>query len=152
MATSSRLPDIWGPGGLRRMLDEDVFSRLSERWPFTPFFGRGEPWAPAVDVIEKENQIIVKADLPGVKKEDVSATIEDGTLIIRAERKQEEDVKKEGYRRMERSYGRFERVLPLPEGADADAIKAAYRDGVLELTIPVKREQAKPAAKKIAVE
>ncbi len=153
MATSSRFPEFWSPGGIRRMFDDvDVLARVGEHWPFTPFFGRGEPWPPAVDVIEKDNQIIVKADLPGVKKEDVSAAIEDGALVIRAERRQEEDVKKEGYRRMERSYGRFERILPLPEGVDAEGVKASYRDGVLEVTIPCKREEPKPAATKIAVE
>ena len=141
------------PRDIRRFFDDvEAMMRVPfrERWAtFTPFFA-GEPWTPAVDVIEKGTAIIVKADLPGVKQEDIALTIDQGMLTIRAERKQEEDVKKEGYHRIERSYGRFERTLPLPEGVDTEAISAAYRDGVLEVTLPVSQQQ-KPAAKTIPI-
>ena len=135
-------------GALQRWFDE-----MERAWP-DRFFARfptfGEPWMPAVDIVEKEDALLVKADLPGVRQEDISITVEEGSLCIRAERKREEEKEEKGYRRMERSYGRYERVIRLPEGVSEDAIKANYRDGVLEITVPLPAE-APPPAKTIKI-
>ncbi len=144
----SRLPQVARPGSLRRWFDEmeSMMRWPGGRWPFqAPWFQRLEPWAPAVDVFEKDTEVVVRADLPGVKQDDISVEVDQQTLVIRAERKQEEDVEEKGYRRTERSYGRYERTLALPDGVDADAIRATYREGVLEVRLPVRREEKTPA-------
>lgn len=99
-------------------------------------------WSPAIDIQEKENKIDIKADLPGVKKEDVNVSVEDDTLLIEGKREEKKDLEEEGYRRRERFYGNFCRELGLPSSVDRENIKASYKDGVLELTLP-KKEEAK---------
>ena len=150
---TTRLPEPMRPRTIRRWFEE--FPALRSPFPSPrDLFGElgEEPWSPAVDVMEKDGAIVVKADLPGVNKDDVTAQIEDGALVIRAERKREEEKSGEGYSRKERFFGRFERVLTLPEGADTEATAATYKDGVLEVTVPVKAAQLKPEAKKIAIQ
>lgn len=113
-----------------------LFAELPTHSPW----GRG---VPAVDVAETEDEITVKADLPGVKPEEVDVLLEENTLILKGERKHEHEEKKDNYRRVERSYGSFRRVIPLSAGVKSEAIKAQYKDGVLTITIP-KDEAAKP--------
>jgi HSP20 family protein len=108
------------------------------------------PWAPRVDVFEKDGNLLVKAELPGVKKEDIQVTLEGNDLAIRGERHEEREVKEEDYYRCERSYGSFYRRLPLPFETTAEQIKAGFSDGVLEITIPKPAEE-KPEARQIAV-
>ena len=115
----------------------------------------GEPvegvgWLPAVDTVETEESIMLKADLPGIDPKDVEVEVENGTLTLRGERRQEKDVKEENYRRIERSYGSFVRSFTLPNTVDTEKIQAEYRSGVLELTLP-KRAEAKPKQIKVAV-
>jgi HSP20 family protein len=98
-------------------------------------------WSPSVDVYEKDNTLMVKAELPGVKKEDIAITLDQGDLLIRGERKAEHEVKEEQYYRMERSYGSFYRRIPLPSGVKADQIKATFNDGVLEVRIPTPAQE-----------
>jgi HSP20 family protein len=98
---------------------------------------------PAIEVTEREGNLVVRADLPGIKKEDVKIEMTPEALIIRGERKQEHEEKKEGYYRSERTYGQFHRSIPLPEGADLDKAKAEFKDGVLEVTVPVPETQAR---------
>jgi HSP20 family protein len=93
-------------------------------------------WSPSVDVYDKSGQIVVEAELPGVKKEDMHVSFEDGVLTLRGERKQEEEVKEDHYYRRESSYGSFSRSFTLPSDVDADNIEAVYKDGVLKLKIP----------------
>jgi HSP20 family protein len=100
-------------------------------------------WSPAADIAERENDYVVKVELPGVNKEDVRITLEDDTLTIRGEKKQEKETKDAGYRRLERSYGSFERSFALPTSVKVDNIDAAYKEGVLTITLP-KAEDAKP--------
>lgn len=142
----------WEPSALLEEMQTD-FARLLEMGPFGMFpFGRALrrmpqlPLAgmPRVDVFEREGTLVVKAELPGVRKEDVDLQIEDGDLVLRAERREEREVKEENWYRMERNYGSLYRRLPLPEGVGADQIQASLTDGVLEVTIP------KPAAKEAA--
>jgi HSP20 family protein len=103
-----------------------------------------------MDVYEKDNAIVVEAELPGLKKEDVQVQIEDEDLIIRGESKAESDVKEEDYYRSERSFGSFYRRIPLPSGVAHEQIQATLNDGVLEVSIP-KPAEAKAEAKKIPV-
>jgi HSP20 family protein len=94
-------------------------------------------WIPELEVFERDGRFIVRADLPGMKKEDVKVNIQDNMLILEGERKVEEEVKKDNFHRTERSYGSFFRSLPLPEGVKVDKIDAKFKDGVLEVTMPI---------------
>jgi len=94
-----------------------------------------------MDLAETEGEFVLKADLPGLSEGDVSIELDDNVLTVSGERKAEHEERKEGYYRVERSFGRFSRSLTLPEGVDADAVKASFDHGVLEIHIP------KPAAK-----
>lgn len=106
-------------------------------------FSRGE-WAPAVDIYENEkHEIVLKAELPGLKKEEIDLRLENNTLTIRGERKRENEAKEENYHRVERAYGAFSRSFSLPSTVDAGRVTADYRDGVLTVTLPP-REEAKP--------
>ena len=100
-------------------------------------------WEPAVDIYETDDAIVVKAEVPGVEREQVHVEVKDGILTLRGERKFERDVKEESYHRVERSYGTFLRSFSLPVSVDQDQVKATFRDGVLEVELP-KKEQAKP--------
>jgi HSP20 family protein len=93
-------------------------------------------WTPRVDVLEREGQFVVRADLPGLSKEDIKVEVGDDLLTIHGERKHEEKEEREGYYYSERSYGSFYRAIPLPEGADASKATADFRKGVLEVSVP----------------
>jgi HSP20 family protein len=105
-------------------------------------------WTPAVDIYDTDDALILKAELPGVSKDDVSIEIHNNTLILRGERKHEAEVKEGDYYRAERAYGTFQRSFVLPTQVDQDQVQATYTDGVLELRLP-KSEAAKP--KRIAI-
>jgi len=127
---------------------EDVFGR-----PLLPGIWRVFPseelvWAPAIDVLEKEDKFLVKVELPGVKEEDVHVTVAGGTLTIEGEKRAESEVKRKGYYYSETSYGSFSRSITVPSTIDAGKIEASYDRGVLEITLP-KAPEVK--AKKIAV-
>ena len=105
-------------------------------------------WAPAVDIKEENDKFILQADIPGVKPEDIEVNMEAGVLTVKGEKKTEAKTEKEGYKRVERTYGSFYRRFSLPDSADGEAISAKCKNGVLEIVIP-KREAVKP--KKIEV-
>ena len=105
-------------------------------------------WAPPVDIYETDDAVVLKAELPGVAKEDVSIEIHDNTLFLRGQRKHEAEVKEENYHRVERAYGTFQRAFVLPTVVDQEHVQATYHDGVLELRLP-KAESAK--ARRIAI-
>ena len=105
--------------------------------------GASGRWIPAMDLVETDEHFVLKADLPGLSDEDVHIDVEDNVLTVSGERKSEHEDKREGYVRVERSYGSFRRSLTLPEGVDADAVSASFDRGVLEVRIP-KPEQRKP--------
>lgn len=100
-------------------------------------------WNPAMDVYDSKDNIIVKVDMPGMKKEDIDVSVHGKTLVIKGEKKQVRDVKEEGYIRTERFYGSFNRAVTLPAAVDSGKVQAVYKNGVLELVLP-KREEAKP--------
>ncbi len=100
-------------------------------------------WSPDVEVLQRDDHLVVKADLPGLKKDEITIEMTDTALVLKGERTREEEEKKEGFYRSERSYGSFHRTIPLPEGAKLDEAKAVMRDGVLEVTVPVPRADVK---------
>lgn len=121
---------------MNRMLDSS-YRGTDEDWAL------GGSWAPAVDIYEKDGNIVLKAELPGVDPKDVDVRVENNLLTLRGERKFDTEVKRDNYHRVERSYGSFSRSFTLPNVVDTQNIKAEYRDGVLHMTLP-KREEAKP--------
>jgi HSP20 family protein len=127
---------------------KDLFHWFFEDFDL-PAFGPGErEWIPAFDVSETEGEIIVKAEIPGIKVEDIDITLTDGLLTIKGERKMEKEDKQENYHRIERQFGTFSRSLNLGLKVKADGIDAGYKDGILTVTLP-KAEEDKP--KKIEV-
>jgi HSP20 family protein len=133
---------------MERLFDEMVgrgLWRTSEERPL-----RGA-WVPAVNILEREDAIVISADLPGLKAEDVEVTVDQGTLSIRGERKLEEKAEGETYHRVERVYGLFERTFTLPNTVDVSKIDARFKNGEMTLTLP-KREESKPRSVKIKVE
>lgn len=127
---------------------DDVLS-----WPLLPAVWRRIPtmemrWAPAIDVFEKEDEFVVKAELPGMTEEDIDVSVVGDTLTLKGERKAESEVKKDDYYYCERSYGSFSRSIAIPSNVDAKKIEANYEDGVLEISLPKTRE-VKP--KKVSV-
>jgi HSP20 family protein len=129
---------------------DDVFDRFfaetMRRWPRVATEGRAaQDWAPAADVSETEAEYVIKADLPAVRKEDVSITVQDGVLTLSGERRQEKHAEGEKLHRVERVYGSFARRFALPENADEQGISAESRDGVILIHIPkVKIVQPQP--------
>lgn len=124
--------------------DEDFFSRF----PWGLSTGEEKTWMPAVDVFEKDDKFVVKAELPGIKEEDIDVSVVGNTLAIKGEKQAETEVRDKDYFSRERTYGSFYRSISLPSTLDADKIEAEFKDGVLEVTVP-KSEKVKP--KKIAV-
>jgi HSP20 family protein len=105
--------------------------------------GIADRWIPAMDLVEEDEHYVLRADLPGVKEDDVNIELENNVLSVSGERKHESADKGKGFYRVERASGSFNRTLTLPDGVDAEAIVASFEDGVLELRIP-KPEQRKP--------
>ena len=105
-------------------------------------------WSPAVDIYETEGEIIVKAELPGVDRKDISLHIENNVLTVKGERRFEKETKEENYHRIERAYGGFSRSFSIPAIVDEEKIRAEYKDGILKIALP-KKEQVKP--KQIAI-
>ena len=139
-------------------------SNLSQRMDrmFEELMGRGlgrlaeddrvrGSWSPAVNILEKKDAIVITADLPGLKAEDVDVTVDNGVLTIRGERRLEEASEGETYHRVERVYGVFERTFTLPNSVDVNRIDAKFRNGEMLVTLP-KREESKPRAVKVAIE
>jgi len=154
-------PRAWHPlETLQREVDRifDDFTRGTWRWPFMRQ-GRLEPlwrgelgWAasPAVDIAERDDAYEITAELPGMDEKDIELTVSEGTLTIKGEKSEEKEEKKKDYYVSERRYGSFQRSFGLPDGVDPDKIEAAFKKGVLTITLP-KTPEAQKAKKKIAV-
>ncbi len=119
-----------------------VFDHFFGRDPLETSYRRSA-WEPSVDIGESEEDFLVTADLPGLTKDDVKISYEDGVITLRGEKKQEKEEKGKNYHRVERSYGQFERSFRLPTRIDVGKIEAKFKDGVLQLRLP-KVEEAKP--------
>jgi HSP20 family protein len=102
--------------------------------------GGGQRWIPAMDLVEKDDHLELRADLPGMSEDDVDVEVRDGVLTISGERRQEEEETREGFRRIERAFGRFTRSIALPDGVDPNDVEANFEDGVLTVRIPKPRE------------
>jgi HSP20 family protein len=115
---------------------------------FEIFFGRqpqamDELWRPSIDIEENNGNLMVRAEIPGMSKDEIKVSVKEDLLKISGERKQENETKDKTFHRIERSYGKFERFIRLPSEVDADKVKASYKDGVLNVTLP-KPESMKP--------
>jgi len=107
-------------------------------------------WAPQIELFERENQLVIRADLPGLKKDDVQIEVRDDSVVIQGERQEERREEREGFYSTERVYGRFYREIPLPDGAHTEAATATFRDGVLEITIP--REEGETRGRQLEIQ
>ncbi len=141
-----RAMTTWTPfREMERMMDD-----MWQGWPGlfrrTPM--EGMTWMPSIDVYDQDDSIVVKAEIPGMKKEDINVSVMGDTLTISGERKTENNVKEENYFRSEMSYGKFSRMITLPSEVDAGKVKATYENGILEINAP-KVESAK--AKKVEI-
>ena len=143
--------ELWRPGrGLRhgpfrelsRMEQEmgETFDRFFQGWPWLRGAGETLGWAPAIDVVDRKDEIVLRADLPGLTEKDVELTLQDGNLTIRGERKEEKEEKDDNYYCCERTYGSFSRSLAVPASVDAEKINATFKNGVLEVHLPKTRE------------
>jgi HSP20 family protein len=150
------------PFSLMRRMAEDM-DRIFEDFGFgpslgiapllTPSFGQGRglssaqrgTWAPQLETFRRGDNLVVRADLPGLRKEDVNVEVDDGMLTISGQRSEEQVEDRDDYYRSERSYGQFFRALPLPEGVTGDACEATFKDGVLEVTLPLPKQPERKA-------
>jgi HSP20 family protein len=126
----------------------NLLDQMLDRFNNQPVGSR--PWGPAVDIVESDKELVLSADLPGVKLEDVEVKIEDGTLTLSGSRKFENEDNKNGYHRIERSYGEFHRAFALPDSVDATKVAAGFDNGVLKVTLP-KKEIARPRTVKVEI-
>ena len=124
-----------------RLAVRDPFAILDAFWPSLRWpsleIGETRAWSPTIEVFEKDNRLVTKVDLPGLKKEDVKVEVTDSRLTISGERKREVEEKKKDVYRSEREYGSFYRAVPLPEGVKLEDVKATFADGVLEVSVPL---------------
>jgi HSP20 family protein len=121
-----------------RMFDEFGFGRA---WNRRSSVDESITWAPRIDITQRSNEVVIRADLPGLNKEEVKVDVTDEAVTIQGERHGERDEEQGGIYRTERSYGSFYRSIPLPEGAMVDQAKASFSNGVLEITMPAPPEQ-----------
>ncbi len=135
-----------------RMMDDFFGRRMRPWWP-ERWFRRDEMEAPApvIDLFEDKNEIVIKAELPGMEKDNIEVNLTDSTLTIKGEKKKQEEVKEENYYRSERAYGSFVRTLELPKDVHADKVKASFKNGILEVRLP-KTEEAKTKEIKVKVD
>ena len=136
----------WNPT-TPNLVPRDPFSRLFDSFFNQELVGGEEvsnrTWLPPVDIQETDDAYRLSAELPGLTKDDINITLENNVLRLTGERKLEKDVKKESYQRIERTYGSFARSFSLPHQVNGDKVEAAFKDGVLTITVP-KADQAKP--------
>ncbi len=137
----------WDP--FRELMN--VQGRLNQILADTANTGRDDAygtWVPPVDIFERGEELVIRAELPGVNRDELEIQVEDGTLALSGERRREEQVEEQNAYRLERSYGKFSRSFRLPTTVDTSKISAQYKDGVLEIVLP-KLEEAKPRKVKI---
>jgi HSP20 family protein len=134
---------ISSPFSLMRRLSADMERVFEDTWGARQFprlfrgFDLAETrWTPDIEAFDRKGEFVVRADLPGMTKDNIKVEVLDNQLVIRGERKEEKEQKEKGYYAAERSYGAFYRALPLPEGVKSDEAKATFKDGVLEIAMP----------------
>ena len=162
MTLQNLIPSYWNNRKLQKREDNtmlaiqrqinDLFDGFFNNFSLVPFeeLQKHDSFVPKVDIKETKKDIRVSAELPGMDGKDIDLTLTEGTLIIKGEKNSEAEDKKEGYHRIERSYGSFSRVIHLPEGIDEKKVEANYKKGVLKIVIP-KTSKAQEKQKKIEV-
>ena len=120
------------------LFDEDL-------WSGRGLQTAGSAWAPQVETFRRGDNLVIRADIPGVKKDDVKLEIEHDMLTISGERREEHEEKRDDYYRSERTYGQFYRAIPLPEGVNTEKCNATFNDGVLEVTLPAPKAEERKA-------
>jgi len=139
----------WNPIGTLAGMEVDRLNRMFADFHTEAF---NQAWVPAVDIYETDShEVVIKAELPDVKKEDIGVTVENNVLTLTGERKQEQSTKREQFQRIERRFGSFSRSFTLPTSVDAGQIAASYKDGVLTIRLP-RREESKPKQISVSVE
>ncbi len=133
----SRLSTLFGRAPIRKNGAKDEALAVAE-------------WAPLVDIVEDDNEYLIKAELPDVKKDEVKVTVQDDVLTITGERQYEKEEKEKKYHRVERAYGSFARSFTLPEDADGEKVAAEFKDGVLKVHLP-KSEKARPKSIEVKI-
>lgn len=142
----------WEPFSEIRRMHDDMDRLMDRIWPSTMLAPWGaEAMVPCVDVFEKDGNIVVKAELPGLNKEDLEITATEDSISLKGEFKKEEEAREEGYYRQERRIGRFFRTIPMPAAIKPDQVKANFKEGVLEITAQ-RSEAAKPKEMKVSIE
>jgi len=141
----------WDPFRNLSSLQEQVNRLFESNFQGQADKGALTTWAPAVDIYETENELVLQAELPDVNEKDIDVRVENNMLTIRGERKFEAKVKEENFLRVERTYGSFSRSFSLPNTVNTEAIKAEYAKGVLKIELP-KRAESKPRQVKVSVE
>jgi HSP20 family protein len=157
LAPSRAAQHFWPMTAWEREIDR-VFDDFRRLWPWPPRLWGAERWpaevelrVPAVDVYEEGDEVVVKAEIPGLSKEDIQVTLSDSVLTLTGEKKKEEEIKEHDYYRNERSFGSFSRTIQLPSEVKTEQAKATFKDGVLEVHLP-KTEAAKQKAVKVKIE
>jgi HSP20 family protein len=145
--------DVFGfsPFSLLRRLNDEMDRAFGSTFGLTRAMGESGLWCPTIEVRERNGNLEIDAELPGMNKEDVNVECTDEGITIQGERRQEREETEAGVRRSERSYGRFYRMIPLPEGAATDKAKAEFKDGLLRIRIPLP-ENRQRQAKQIPIE
>lgn len=137
----------FGPFALMRRMQEDIdrmFGTVAGGSSWPSIFGREEvDWVPAIEAFQRGNEFVVRADVPGLSREDLTVEVGEDTLTICGERKHDREEQREGVFRSERAYGSFCRVVPLPEGAVTDSAKADFKDGVLEVVMQAPSQEVR---------
>ena len=140
-----------GPFGLLRRMQEDMdrlFGGVGPgRGSMSRFGEEGAEWMPAIEAFQRGNEFVVRAEVPGIRKDDLNVEIGEDALTVRGERKYDHEEEREGVYRSERAYGSFCRVVPLPEGAVADSAKASFADGVLEVVLQAPSQEVRRGRK-----
>lgn len=139
MSRRSGGPGLFNPFSLMRRFGEDM-EQLFDEFGFGRLAPRGfdqmAAWTPQVEVLQRDNELVIRAELPGINKDNVKVELGDDSIVLSGERQEERKEEREGFLRTERSYGRFYREIPLPSGVDTSKATATFRDGVLEITMP----------------
>lgn len=131
------------PFSMMRRLSEEMDRAFASSFGLSPRFGESGIWSPPIEVRERNNQLEIAAELPGLSKDDIRVECTDEGIIIEGEKKREQESDEGGVHRSERSYGHFYRMIPLPEGANGEQAKAEFKDGVLCVRVPLQENQSR---------
>jgi HSP20 family molecular chaperone IbpA len=145
----AELPAFW-PDDFERLMGRFLGRPMRGFWRMRPPMWHQDEWLPDMDMFEEEGKVVVRLDLPGMKREDIDVAVEGDMLVVRGQRQEDKEIKEENYYCAERAPGAFYRSIRIPEGTSPDAIEAAYKDGVLEVRLP-RPVTAEPKKLKVSI-